>query len=147
MTGPRQAQWFHFGPWVFSIDAAQALIAAAPRDTQPLDVPTWARAYGLIRLDDPHQRAVSLIGPTSTALDRAHASTTDLTTPLIVAQLDISGYPPAPLLIDGTHRLYRAWREHLPHLPAYLLTVEETRQVQDNVLLGPGRAAITGPQT
>ena len=81
MTGARQPQWFHFGPWVFSIDAAQALIAATPRDTQPLDVTTWARAYGLTRLDDPHQRTVSLIGPTSTALNRAHAMTTDLTNP------------------------------------------------------------------
>ncbi|WP_327038101.1 hypothetical protein [Micromonospora maris] len=128
MTGPRQAQWFHFGPWVFSIDAAQTLIAATPRDTQPLDVTTWATAYGLTRLDDPHQRAVSLIGPTSTALNRTHAMTTELTTPLIVAQLDITGHPHAPLLIDGTHRLYRAWRENVPRLPAYLLTVEETRQ-------------------
>ncbi|GAB3864133.1 hypothetical protein GCM10029963_74010 [Micromonospora andamanensis] len=147
MTRPRQPQWFHFGPWVFSIDAAQALIATTPRDTQPLDVTTWATAYGLTRLDDPRQRAVSLTGPTSTALDRAHAMTTDLTTPVIVAQLDISGHPPAPLLVDGTHRLYRAWREHLPRLPAHLLTVEETRQVQDNVFLRPGRPSITPPPT
>ncbi|MCZ7423778.1 hypothetical protein O7605_31790 [Verrucosispora sp. WMMA2121] len=132
---------------MFSIDAARALIAATPRDTQPLDVATWATAYGLTRLDDPHQRVASLIGPTSTALDRAYAMTTDLKTPVIVAQLDISGHPPAPLLIDGTHRLYRAWREHLPRLPAHLLTAEETRQVQDNTLLRPGRTSITGPPT
>lgn len=145
MTGPRQPQWFHFGPWVFSIDTAEALIAATPRDTRPLDVATWATAYGLARLDDPHQRTVSLIGPTSTALDRAYAMTTDLTKPVIVGQVSLNGHPPAPLLIDGTHRLYRAWREHVLRLAAYLLTVEETRQVQDNVLLGPGRTSITPP--
>ncbi|MBM0224857.1 hypothetical protein [Micromonospora sp. ATA51] len=68
MTGPRQPQWFHFGPWAFSIDAADALIATTPPDTQSLDVTTWATAYGLNRLDDPHR--VNLIGPTSTGLNR-----------------------------------------------------------------------------
>ncbi|MEV4544669.1 hypothetical protein [Micromonospora echinaurantiaca] len=106
MTGPRQPQWFHFGPWVFSIDAAEALITTTPRDTRSLDVMTWATAYGLTRLDEP--RTVSLIGPTSTGLNRAYAMTTDLTKPLIVAHLDVTGHPPSPLLIDGTHRLYRA---------------------------------------
>lgn len=88
---------------------------------------------------------VSLIGPTSTGLDRAYAMTTDLTKPLIVAQLIITGHPPSPLLIDGIHRLHRAWREHVPQLPAYLLTAEESRQIQDNTLLGPGRASIAPP--
>ena len=146
MTGPRPPQWFHFGPWVFSIDAAEALIATAPRDTQPLDVTAWATAYGLTRLDDPHQRTVSLIGPTSTALDRAYAMTTDLTTPLILAQLTITAQPPAPLLIDGTHRLYRAWHDGVARLPAYLLTAEETHQVQNNLLLRP-RSSATLPPT
>ncbi|WP_328654430.1 hypothetical protein OG598_11720 [Micromonospora sp. NBC_00330] len=48
MTGGRPRQWFHFGPWVFDIDAAKALIASAPRDTLPLDVTTWSTAYGLL---------------------------------------------------------------------------------------------------
>ncbi|MFI5489239.1 hypothetical protein [Micromonospora echinaurantiaca] len=143
MTGPRQPQWFHFGPWVFSIDAAQALIATTPRDNRSLDVATWATAYGLTRLDEPHR--VNLIGPTSTGLNRAYAMTTDLSKPLIVAQLDVTGHPPSPLLIDGIHRLYRAWREHVPRLRAYLLTAEETRQIQDNTFLGPGRTSIAPP--
>lgn len=147
MTSPRPQQWFHFGPWVFSIDAAEALVAATPRDTQHLDVATWAAAYGLTHLDDPHRGAVSLIGPASHALDRAYAMSTDLAKPVIVGQLSINGHPPAPLLIDGTHRLYRAWREGVPRLPAYLLTAEQTRQIQDNVLLGPGRTSITPRST
>ena len=105
---------FHFGPWVFSIDAADALIAATPRRTRDLDVAAWATAYGLTHIDDPHRRTVNLIGP-------------------------------ARVLIDGTHRLYRAWRERLPRLPAYLLTPAETRQIQNNALLGPGRAFTTPP--
>ncbi len=142
MTRPRPPQWFHFGPWVFSIDAAEALIACAPRDTKHLAVATWATAYGLTRLDNPHERTISLIGPASNAFDRDYAMSTDLTKPVIVAQVDIGGQPPARLLIDGTHRLYRAWREGVPRLPTYLLTAEETRQIQDNVLLGPGRTFI-----
>ncbi|MGN9811470.1 hypothetical protein ACTMSW_19200 [Micromonospora sp. BQ11] len=127
MTGRRPPQWFHFGPWVFSIDAAQALIAASPRNTRPVDVPAWAAAYNLAHLDHPNPWATSLIGPTSTALNRTSAMTTDLTRPLIVAHLSVDGAPTGPLLVDGTHRLYRAWREHVPRLPAYVLTVQETR--------------------
>ncbi|MER7471257.1 hypothetical protein [Micromonospora sp. NPDC000018] len=128
---------------MFFIDATEVLIATAFRDPQSLDVTAWASAYRLTRLDDPHR--VNLIGPTSTGLNRAYAMTTDLAEPLIVAQLDVTGHPPSPLLIDGIHRLYRAWREHVPRLPAYLLTAEETRQIQDNTLLGPGRTSIAPP--
>ncbi|MFD6568594.1 hypothetical protein [Micromonospora profundi] len=145
MTGPRLPQWFHFGPWVFSIDAAQALIAASPRATRPLDVPAWAAAYGLTHLDNPNPWLTSLIGPTDTALNRTYAMTTDLTQPLIVAQISVNQAPPGPLLIDGTHRLYRAWREHVPRLPAYVLTVEETRQIQDDRLLGPNGTSTIPP--
>jgi hypothetical protein len=53
---------------VFSIDAADTLIATTPRDTQSLDVMTWAAAYGLNRLDGSHR--VNLIGPTSIGLNR-----------------------------------------------------------------------------
>ena len=142
MTAP---QWFHFGPWTFSIDAAEALIAAHPRGIRHIDVATWAEAYGLTRLDDTARRTISLIGPASDGLDRAYAMTTDLAKPVIVAQLAINGQPPAPLLIDGTHRLYRAWREGIAQLPAYLLTADETHQVQHNALLGPGPTRITPP--
>jgi hypothetical protein len=140
-----QQQWFHFGPWVFSIDAAQALIDAAPRDTHDLDVITWATAYGLTHLDDPHRSAVNLIGPAPGAVDRLYALRTDLTRPVLLGRVSVNGSPPAALLIDGVHRLYRAWREGAPRLPAYLLTAEETRRVQHDKLLGPGGASIIPP--
>jgi len=84
MSG-HQEQWFHFGPWVFFIDAAQTLIAAAPRDTVGLDVRAWATAYGLTHLDDPHRTAVNLIGPAPGAVDRLYALSTDLTRPVLPA--------------------------------------------------------------
>jgi hypothetical protein len=138
-------QRFHFGPWTFSIDAAEALIAARPRSIRRIDVATWAKAYGLTRLDNRDEHTVSLIGPASDGLDRVYAMTTDLAKPVIVAQLAINGQTPAPLLIDGTHRLYRAWSEGIAQLPAYLLTADETRQVHHDALLGPGRTRITPP--
>ena len=63
----RQQQRFHFEPGVFDSDAAQALIAAEPRDTRALTVTAWANAYGLDRLDDPDHTKVNLIGPIRTA--------------------------------------------------------------------------------
>jgi hypothetical protein len=140
-----QPQWFHFGPWVFSIDAAQTLIAAAPRDTVALDVRAWAAAYGLANLDDPHRTAVNLIGPTPGAVDRLYALSTDLTRPVLLGRISVNGSPPAALLIDGVHRLYHAWREGVPRLPAYLLTAEETLRIRRDKLLGPGGISITPP--
>ncbi|WP_192580223.1 hypothetical protein [Micromonospora sp. ALFpr18c] len=47
-----------------------------------------------------------------------------------MTQIHITGQPPAPLLIGGTHRLDRAWRERVPQLPTYLLTTAETGQIK-----------------
>jgi len=38
MTGHRPAQWFYFGPWAFSIDDAEQLIADQPREPASLNV-------------------------------------------------------------------------------------------------------------
>jgi hypothetical protein len=140
-----QEQWFHFGPWVFSINAAQALIAATPRDPVALDVTAWATAYGITRYDDPDHTTVNLIGPAPDSLDRLYAMSTDLTKPLLLGWVRVGAIPPAALLIDGMHRLYHAWRKGVPQLPAYLLTAEETRRVQHDKLLGPAGTSIIPP--
>ncbi|MET8528937.1 hypothetical protein [Micromonospora sp. NPDC005172] len=49
-------------------------------------------------------------------MNRTYALATDLSTPRIVAQVHITGQPPAPLLIGGTHRLDRVSRERVPEL-------------------------------
>ncbi len=140
-----QQQWFHFGPWVFNIDSAHRLLADAPRDTHDLDVTTWATAYGLTHLDSPDRTAVNLIGPAPGAVDRLYAMSTDLTAPVILGQLSVNGSPPTALLIDGVHRLYRAWRENVPRLPGYLLTADETLHIRHHKLLGPGGTSIAPP--
>ncbi|MBB5871947.1 hypothetical protein F4553_005326 [Allocatelliglobosispora scoriae] len=146
MTGPHREQWFHYYRWVFAVHTAMELIDAAPRPTRLLNVPTWAETFGLTRLDNPQPNTIALLGPAPDAFDRDYAMATDLTKPVIVAHLLINGVEPALLLIDGTHRLYRAWREGVPQLPAYVLTVAESRQVQQDLRLGPGRTRRARPR-
>jgi hypothetical protein len=144
MTDPPPEQWFRFGPWTFAVHTAEALIAAGPRAETSIDVVAWATAYGLTRIDHSDRRTVSLLGPAADGFDRAYAMTTDVTKPVIVAQLGTQRQP-FPLLIDGTHRLYRGWREGREHLPAYLLTLEESLQIRDDVFLGPDGRPIRRP--
>lgn len=121
----RPNQRFHFGPWVFDIDKAQALIKEAPRETRSLVVDAWALFYGLDDTrDDEH--SMSLIGP-GPEFNRRYAMTTNLEEPVIVAMLrsEETGEE-SPLLIDGTHRLFRAYQDGVAALPAYVLSVEES---------------------
>lgn len=119
-------EYFFIGPWMFNIDQAKAIIAERPRESVPLNVEGWAQAYGLDVLDDPHR--VPLIGP-GKLLNRDYAMTADLSIPLIVGYLEI-GEEEFALLIDGTHRLYRAYVENIPELPAYALTPDESRAIR-----------------
>lgn len=125
-----RSQRFYFGPWIFNIDRAQALIADRSRATLSVPVAAWARAYGLDSLGEEHG-SISLVGP-GPDFDPEYAMTTDLTEPVIVATMrsdDTSQV--APLLIDGTHRLYRAYKEGIDTLPAHLLNVEETLMIRE----------------
>jgi hypothetical protein len=107
-----------------------------------LDVAAWADAYGLTHLDDPHRTAINLISPAKGTLDRLYAMSTDLRRPVLLGQVPVNDSPPAALLIDGVHRLYHAWREHVPQLPAYLLTTAETDRIRHDTLLGPGGVSL-----
>jgi hypothetical protein len=116
-------QWFRFGGWIFDIDRAQALLAERSREPKPLPVMPWVRQFGLDLLDEPSRVPIVGVGP---EFNREYAMTTDLTQPLIVATLHLPGSGNSSLLIDGTHRLYRAHREHVAELPAYVLDVNES---------------------
>jgi hypothetical protein len=121
------AQWFRFGGWIFDIDQAQVLLAEHPREPQPLEVMPWVRQYGLDLLDESNRVPILGIGPD---FDHEYAMTTDLTQPLIVATLHLPGSGDSALLIDGTHRLYRAYRERVPELLAYVLNVSESLEIR-----------------
>jgi hypothetical protein len=120
-------QYFVLGIWTFDITAAQNILRDHPREPARLPVADWARAYGLGH--DPGSGTIPLLGP-GPGFDRGYAMTTDLTRPVILATLRSTGGPLA-LLIDGTHRLYKAHATGAAELPACLLTETETLTIRD----------------
>ncbi len=56
--------------------------------------------------------------------------TTDLTQPVIIATLPGTADGPLALLIDGTHRLYKAHATGVAVLPAGVLTEAETSAIR-----------------
>jgi hypothetical protein len=136
-AGGQPQQWFVLRPWLFDVAAAIELLRRVPRPAQPLPVMAWARAYGLIPSPGSRSHAVPLIGP-GPGFDPGYAMTTDLDDPVIIASITVAGEPPAPLLIDGCHRLYRAARLGREHLPSLVLTTEETLSIRRPAILTPG---------
>ena len=124
---PERRQRFQFGPWLFNVNQAKAIIAEQSRETHTLVVPPWAHFYGL---DTPDGQSFSLFRPSSD-FDVGYALTTDLTEPVIIATLRSRQDEQFPLLIDGTHRLYHAQVEGVAELPAYVLTVQESLRIRE----------------
>lgn len=121
----RREQWFRFGPWTFNVRRALQ-IAERPRRIGGLPVERWARLYGLsegsVPIFDPYE------------IDESYAAGIDLSRPVLVATMKNKHDMPFPLLIDGLHRLYRAHTEHVPQLPAYVLTPAETLAIREDGL-------------
>lgn len=118
-----EQQLFQFGPFLFDVEAAHRLLRSAPRELCRLPVDAWASLYGL----DGNPGSFIAPGP---AFDPAHAMGTDLARPPILALLPTDDLIGNPILIDGCHRLYRAHRQRVPDLPAYQLTLDETRAIR-----------------
>jgi len=127
--GPR-VQHFQFGPWLFNVNTARAIIAERPRDVRFLPVEPWAYFYGLDNTDE----AVSVFSVQD--LDRDYAMITDLDEPVLVATLRSSLSKHFPLLIDGTHRLYKAYVQGVAKLPAYVLDVDESLAIREDGFIG-----------
>lgn len=123
---PERRQWFVFGIWRFDVTRAQQIIAERPRTTTRIAVGSWAHAYGLHQLD--RTGSVSLLGP-GPDFDPAHAMTTNLSVPVILATISHQTEP-VLLLIDGTHRLYKAHTHHYDTLPAFVLDPAETLTIR-----------------
>ena len=121
-------QTFQFGPWVFNIDQAQAILREAPRETELAPVVALAHLYGLDAIDGG--TGVSLFAPAN--LDREYALQTNLDDPLIMATVRTEEGQPVRLLIDGLHRLYRGYTEGVSHLPTYRLDVDESLAIRED---------------
>ncbi|ACU75702.1 hypothetical protein Caci_6862 [Catenulispora acidiphila DSM 44928] len=122
---PRHEQQYALvGDTLLDVENAFRLLRTMPRRTKPIDVTAWARLYGM----DGNPHSPVQLGP---AFDRAHAMSTNLARPLILATF-ASGPIEAEdtlLIIDGTHRLYRAFVEGRDQLPALVLTAAETSAI------------------
>ena len=69
--------------------------------------------------------------------------TTDLTQPVIIATLPVTGDKPAPLLI-GTHRLCKPHTTGAAQLPAWVLTDTETLTIRARAEAAPRRPGTDG---
>lgn len=127
-----RVQRFQFGPWLFNVNGARAIFAESPRETSRLPVEPWAHFYGL---DNTEEETFSVFTPFP-SFDRDYAMTTDLSQPVLVATLRSSLTRQFPLLVDGIHRLYRAYIEHVPELSAYVLSADESLAIREDGFIG-----------
>ncbi|MCX4681666.1 hypothetical protein OG413_41430 [Streptomyces sp. NBC_01433] len=132
MTTSTHVQTFRYGGWVFNIDSALTIVKQPHHTPLPTSVAAWADAYHLNQLGPDYQGAswCPVFGPDQSHFNVEHAMQTDLARPVIIATMEFDGAE-AVLLIDGVHRIYRAMVENRPTLPAYLLSVTETKQIRE----------------
>ena len=117
---PRHEQQYALvGDTVLDVQQAHWLLRESPRRSVRIDVTVWALLYGL----DGNPASPIGVGP---LFDPVHAMTTDLTRPLILATIPTGGDAETQLIIDGSHRLYRAYLEGRDSLPAHILTAAES---------------------
>jgi hypothetical protein len=135
--GGQPQRWFVLLPWLLDVTAATGLLRTAPRPAQPLPVMPWACACGLLPAPGADPNTIALIGP-GPAFDPENAMGADLEEPLIVASITSGGSElPAPLLIEGFDRLYKAARLGREQLPSLVLTAAETLAIRHDAVLGP----------
>jgi len=109
----------------WDIVAARYFIQQTNKRLDSMPVAGAARAYNF---DKPYVNTIetsssfALIDPT-----RAMSEEIDTNVPVILALIarEKEGKRPIPLLIDGLHRLYKAYREEKETIPCYALTPNE----------------------
>jgi hypothetical protein len=122
---------FLFGAFVFNVDRALQTVAEVPRETRPVEVGPWARFFGF---DESAEDGIALFAPRH--LDPDYAMTTDLEVPVLIATLRGDEDRRYPLLIDGTHRIYKAYVLRVPTLPAFVLDEAESLAIRDDPFAG-----------
>ncbi len=110
---------FRFFVARWDIVRARYLIQRSGRAPDVLQVASAAKAYGLTT---PQTRE----SPVSIDEQRAMSEHIDTDVPVILALLQgDEGTQPKPILIDGLHRLYKAYREEKITIPCFVLSSEE----------------------
>ncbi|MEY9889249.1 hypothetical protein ABIA31_002897 [Catenulispora sp. MAP5-51] len=117
-----EQQYALIGGVLLDVEAAFRLLRATPRRAARIDVDAWARLYGM----DGGLNAPIRVGP---LFDPDHAATADLRRPLILVTLTLDESEEVQLIADGSHRLFRAFREGRSTLLAWVLTATETQAI------------------
>lgn len=116
---------FHFG---FDIVKAQFLIQKKKLPVIRLDVREWAQGLGLA--GERKDEAISIM--TGVCDSNVFRDVIDYSVPIIVAQFKPRrGSEVVTWLIDGNHRLRRAFLEKAEDIPAYLLDEKLTKLIMD----------------
>ncbi|MFJ2115138.1 hypothetical protein ACIOEX_25125 [Streptomyces sp. NPDC087850] len=127
----KKGQYFHFGPFIYDVDAALEIIHKEPRPDrlQEIHVAVWALGVHKSPEENRQGKTIPLLVGN---FDEEYARTqADLSVPLIFADLSTEGEKPGYMLIDGTHRLRRAFIEDVEKLPVYLLDKVESLRIRD----------------
>src|SRR5213080_4731792 len=112
---------FRFFMIHWDIVRARYLIQQTNKRLDVLPVAAAARAYGL----DKPQTIDSAVRVNEQV---AMSDAIDTNIPVILALIQgDEGTKPKPILLDGLHRLYKAYREGRETIPCYALTPEEEK--------------------
>lgn len=121
-TCTNDCQSFNLLAWTWCVTYAQQLIKENPDAATLTDDGDISKADTFVGLNQAPD-TVALIGYRN--LNREHAATVDITTPVIVAAvIDERGVEQSKTIIDGWHRVYKARTQGLDTLPAYILSAE-----------------------
>ena len=123
MTLPeaQRHETFRFFMIHWDIVRARYLIQQTNKRLDVLPVRAAARAYGL----DKPQTIDSAVRVNEQV---AMSDAIDTNIPVILALIQgDEGTKPKPILLDGLHRLYKAYREGRETIPCYALTPEEEK--------------------
>jgi hypothetical protein len=62
-------------------------------------------------------------------INKQHAETVDLQKPVLLGVVRMSGQE-GVILLDGNHRVYKAKQEGITQLPAYVLELDQTAEIE-----------------
>lgn len=130
-TPTETTQYYTFLDFTLDVDKALAIIAKQPdRPLRSVDVKGIARTLCLEKPMDEYL-AAGQIPLLRGDVDEEYARTADLSVPVLMADMARrKGEEPVYMLIDGTHRVRRAYVDGLETLPAYLLDRAEVRRIR-----------------
>lgn len=129
-TVPHETEGFTYVHLRWDVAKAWTLVADVAPDSH-ITVAEWAPAlFGAPSPEamlDPSRIYVGVGVDTAWCL----TNDVDLTRPVLVVTRTLpNGGATVTLMIDGYHRLYRAWHDGVETLPAIMLTPEQERQAR-----------------